>query len=243
MIIMKKEKCGFIYLWRDKKYNRYYIGSHWGTEDDGYICSSKWMRNSYDKRPQDFKRRIVQYVQNREDLYDVENQWLSMIKKEEVKVRYYNLNLIANHWTAYPENVKTIREKISHKVKEAMQRPEVREKYEQGLKNRDNKSSDLDVREKRRQSMIETMSVKFPEENRWKKLTEEERKKYYSDKAKKMHANRSDEQRKEIGRKLSEANKRNKRENVTCPHCKKTGNPIVMPRWHFDNCKLNNINT
>lgn len=27
------------------------------------------------------------------------------------------------------------------------------------------------------------------------------------------------------------------RDNVTCPHCGKTGGAIAMPRWHFDNCK------
>jgi len=27
-----------------------------------------------------------------------------------------------------------------------------------------------------------------------------------------------------------------------CPHCGKVGNGGVMKRWHFDNCKLNNIN-
>jgi hypothetical protein len=25
---------------------------------------------------------------------------------------------------------------------------------------------------------------------------------------------------------------------ITCPHCNKSGNRIVMPRWHFDNCKM-----
>lgn len=41
------EKYGFVYIWRDKKHNRYYIGCHWGTTDDGYICSSPWMKQAY----------------------------------------------------------------------------------------------------------------------------------------------------------------------------------------------------
>lgn len=32
---MHEEKYGFVYIWRDRKYNRYYIGCHWGREDDG----------------------------------------------------------------------------------------------------------------------------------------------------------------------------------------------------------------
>ena len=30
------------------------------------------------------------------------------------------------------------------------------------------------------------------------------------------------------------------RSKVTCPHCGKTGSAVVMPRWHFENCKNRN---
>ena len=53
------EKYGFVYLQFDRKHKRYYVGCHWGTVDDGYICSSNWMRDTYNRRPQDFKRRIL----------------------------------------------------------------------------------------------------------------------------------------------------------------------------------------
>ena len=39
-----QEKYGFIYIWYDRKHQRYYLGRHWGTENDGYICSSNKMR-------------------------------------------------------------------------------------------------------------------------------------------------------------------------------------------------------
>ena len=32
------EKYGFVYLWYDRKRKMFYIGSHWTTETDGYIC-------------------------------------------------------------------------------------------------------------------------------------------------------------------------------------------------------------
>ena len=59
------EKYGFVYIWRDRKHKRYYVGSHWGTETDQYICSSSWMKNAYKRRPQDFKRRVVARVAHR----------------------------------------------------------------------------------------------------------------------------------------------------------------------------------
>ena len=29
------EPYGFVYIWYDRKYKKYYIGSHWGYENDG----------------------------------------------------------------------------------------------------------------------------------------------------------------------------------------------------------------
>lgn len=37
--------------------------------------------------------------------------------------------------------------------------------------------------------------------------------------------------------KIANSLRLNPREDVTCPHCGKTGGAIAMPRWHFDNCK------
>jgi len=49
----------FVYCWTDKLTNKLYIGSHKGSVDDGYVCSSKNMMKEYKKRPQDFSRQIV----------------------------------------------------------------------------------------------------------------------------------------------------------------------------------------
>ena len=115
---MKKE--GFIYIWFDKKHKRYYIGSHWGYENDGYICSSRWMRKAYKLRPNDFKRRIIKSdIQDRSLLYKEEQKWLSLIKEEEIKPktetpRYYNLNLkVTNPWYKDENTRLTVGQKIS----------------------------------------------------------------------------------------------------------------------------------
>lgn len=49
----------FVYCWTDKKTNKLYVGSHKGSTEDGYICSSKIMLEEYKKRPEDFSRQIV----------------------------------------------------------------------------------------------------------------------------------------------------------------------------------------
>ena len=109
------EKYGFVYLWFDRKYKRYYVGCHWGTVDDGYICSSRWMRKSYKRRPKDFKRRILKTnIQTRSDIYIEEQRYFDMIKPEELKIKYYNLSLFSKQpWHQYPDMVKTIGQKIS----------------------------------------------------------------------------------------------------------------------------------
>ena len=110
----QKPTSGFVYIWRDRKHNRYYIGSHWGQENDGYVCSSYLMKNAYRKRPQDFKRRILQRgIADKFALHEAEDWWLKMIKPEELKVRYYNQNNdVLNHWMKYPDKSKAVVEKI-----------------------------------------------------------------------------------------------------------------------------------
>jgi len=121
-----KEEYGFVYIWYDKKKKRYYIGSHWGTEDDGYVCSSQWMRNSYKKRPADFKRRLIARVySNREDLLEEEQRWLSMMKDHEMATfnktknqketsRYYNLTkIVQRSWHYNEETRNAVAQKVS----------------------------------------------------------------------------------------------------------------------------------
>ena len=111
---MTQEKYGFVYIWYDRKHKRYYIGSHWGTETDGYICSSRWMRKSYKRRPQDFKRRILKRVYDRKETLTEEYRYLSLIDETELGKKYYNLtNHLNGHWTTDNEKILTVGEKIS----------------------------------------------------------------------------------------------------------------------------------
>lgn len=108
------EKYGFVYIWRDKKHNRYYIGCHWGTTNDGYICSSNWMRDAYKRRPEDFKRRIIAKVSNKKEMYQEEGRWLQMIEEGELRTRYYNLHKNhANHFWGDEKKAKSAVEKMA----------------------------------------------------------------------------------------------------------------------------------
>lgn len=103
------EKYGFIYKWIDSAatkrqdddhIERYYIGAHWGTEDDGYICSSNWMRDAYRRRPKDFRREILKTnIFTKEEMMDEEHKWLKTISEEELGKKYYNFR---NHKFPFP---------------------------------------------------------------------------------------------------------------------------------------------
>lgn len=108
------KKYGFVYLWYDSYRKMYYIGCHWGTVKDGYICSSNRMRDAYRRRPQDFKRRILKTNIDRCDLLEEEFKWLSLIKDDELGTKYYNFRKHHyGHWSNDLDKSLTISEKIS----------------------------------------------------------------------------------------------------------------------------------
>ena len=127
---IKKEKYGFVYIWFDIKHKRYYIGCHWGREDDSYICSSTWMKQAYKHRPLDFKRKILKTNINlKETLLEEEYKWLNLIKKEELGKRYYNVhNHHFNHWSNNTEKLKSISERMKEYNRTRIVSQETRDK-------------------------------------------------------------------------------------------------------------------
>jgi hypothetical protein len=234
-----QEKYGFVYIWRDRKHKRYYIGCHWGTENDGYICSSVWMKNSFFRRPQDFKRRILKRVySDRKKLFEAESHFLNKIKIKEFGKKYYNLKNGIKHWSSDPEKLEEVREKIK--------------------KTQVGKPGRIWTEESKKKLSIKLTGRKLSAETRA-KLTEINRgnaffagKKHSietktliseSKSGKKCFLGKkhSDESRK----KMSESAKKRKRvgmPKITCTHCKKVGGANIMKRYHFDNCKIKEKN-
>lgn len=120
MSMYNQNKSGFVYIWYDRKHTRFYVGCHWGYEDDGYVCSSDWMMKAYKIRPEDFKRRMLtKNIESRPALYIEEQRWLDMIEPTEIKPtndtpRYYNLQLKSKDaWHIHEDKRLTIGAKIS----------------------------------------------------------------------------------------------------------------------------------
>jgi hypothetical protein len=89
---------GFVYKWFDRKKNMYYLGSHHGPIDDGYICSSKRMYAAYKKRPDDFFREIVSYnpIDDCKNTLALEQACLDEVENIKDNILYYNKKNEAN---------------------------------------------------------------------------------------------------------------------------------------------------
>jgi hypothetical protein len=78
-------------IWRDRGRGKYYIGSHWGDPDDGYVSSGQEMMREWRHRPGHFRRRILATVTDPNELKAEENRWLEMIRRKRGRYRsYYN---------------------------------------------------------------------------------------------------------------------------------------------------------
>jgi hypothetical protein len=88
---------GFVYIWRDRKRKKFYLGSHLGEKNDGYTGSGLVFKRAFSKRPNDFKRRILEEGEfaNRKELHKKEQAWLNLISEKELGVKYYNLKRVA----------------------------------------------------------------------------------------------------------------------------------------------------
>lgn len=150
-----QEKFGFVYIWFDKYRKMFYIGCHWGYENDRYICSSNRMRLAYYRRPSDFKRRIIKKIYTtKADMFIEEANWLDRIKKEELGKRYYNLTKNAKNHYHGSANAKATYKKISDTMKEKHHDPEYKKIYMKGRKKLRGRKQSAEIVEKRRQAIL-----------------------------------------------------------------------------------------
>ena len=120
-------KFGFVYLWKDTKNNKFYLGSHQGGLDDGYVGSgSPHFKNAYAKRPETFRRRILETLnfEVHKELRIREEYWLSMVKTEELGNKYYNLKRYAAGGDIISELSKEKREQHREKSRLAWKKGE-----------------------------------------------------------------------------------------------------------------------
>lgn len=92
---MEEIDVGFVYLWENVYNKKYYIGSHKGYIDDGYIGSGKYFKRAYRKNPNSFIRKIL-YVGC--DFLNYEQELLEFVDAKN-NDKFYNLvNKVGAGW-------------------------------------------------------------------------------------------------------------------------------------------------
>lgn len=202
----------FVYTWTNLETNQLYIGSHKGTPDDGYVCSSKPMLEDYMKNRSIFSRQIVA-TGTYEDMRAFEQTLLDTIDARR-DPQFYNQHN-GNGQFYLKRHTEESRRKIS-KSKKGVPNPSAivsnklyyrgggaRKGTFAGEKNpMFGKTHSAEVRQ-------------LQSENRKGKGTQPK------------SAEQRDKMRESA---LALA-------TVTCPHCGVSGKPAPMARWHFDKCK------
>lgn len=215
------EKYGFVYIWYDRKHKRYYLGAHWGTEDDGYICSSSWMKRAYMLRPEDFKklngslnRRILSKIYtNKKDLHEEEYKWLRLIKSEELGKKYYNLHntCFGGHCSNY---------------KRLFHSEEAKKKMSEAKKGKPGPNKGKKFSKEHCKNLSIAHKNQSPSEETKRKISA-----FFKDRPRKSHSE-------ETKRKISVSKKGvNNIQNKKCPYCGLECNPGMYSRWHGENCK------
>lgn len=114
---------GFVYLWKNLINGMYYVGSHKGDVNDGYIGSGKYFKSAYRKNPSNFVREIL-YVG--EDFLDYEQELLEFIDAES-NDKFYNLvNKVGVGW--HPCHTKEARRKRAQSMKGKIPKCALRDK-------------------------------------------------------------------------------------------------------------------
>ena len=132
----------FVYCWTDKATNMVYIGSHKGSTDDGYICSSKYMLEEYNKRPSDFSRNIVA-IGDIMDIRNLETKILQAFNAKENTMFYnkhQNDGLYFDGWAVGQMTIEH-RQKLSNAKKGKSISEEHKEKLHAGRRNSKNSES------------------------------------------------------------------------------------------------------
>ena len=93
-------ETGFVYRWYDASNGKFYIGSHKGNPNDGYLGGGVLFRRAYAKRPESFTREImytgVNYREYEQTILDYEDAANNK--------QFYNL---VNHaWGGSPKGIK-----------------------------------------------------------------------------------------------------------------------------------------
>ena len=112
---------GFVYLWKNLKNGKSYVGSHKGDVTDNYIGSGVYFRRAYDKNPNDFARFILYEGDN---FRDFESDYLKSVDAASSDMFYNLKNESIGGWNHVHSN-----EKLKQKKNKAISKAKKGKSY------------------------------------------------------------------------------------------------------------------
>lgn len=239
-----------------------YIGKHsTSNPDDAYLGSGNGLRKAIRKYGvENFSKTVLFDFDTEEEMNQKE---IELVTIKEVKSQdYYNQStggqggrivLYPDH-PKYNQTILKISEAAKNRSAEISERMKIL--HQQKITGMHGKKHS----DKTKKKMAATATgpkpwlvgiAKSPETR--KKISEAHKGKIYSEETKarisKNHHNFTGENNPMFGKKHSEESRKKQSESakqrpkVTCPHCNKTGDKPVMTRYHFDKCKVRDVQT
>jgi group I intron endonuclease len=101
---------GFVYRWINLSNNMYYIGSHKGSPDDGYIGSGIYFKRAYKKSPNNFVRDILYQGKDFRELEEFILKTLNA-KKDKLSYNLKNTSIGGNTRSGHknsPEHIRKV---------------------------------------------------------------------------------------------------------------------------------------
>jgi len=109
--------AGFVYIWTNKINNKKYIGSHIGTETDGYIGSGKAFVKAIEKYGiNNFERTILEFVDDNNIIREKEQYYLDLYDAANNKM-FYNMKTKAGGGFEYINNDPFLQEQNAKRFK------------------------------------------------------------------------------------------------------------------------------
>lgn len=103
----------FVYCWTDTLTGKLYVGSHKGSDSDGYVCSSKYMLAEYSNRPNDFVRTVLAHGKY-QDVLKLETKILQSVDAAKSE-NYYNMHNNNGHYRSHSTKTEECKDKIRKK--------------------------------------------------------------------------------------------------------------------------------